>query len=59
MLDVVKLLNSRHVEVVALSIAESTDSAIARIITSDPDQVSVFSANTTWRSASARWWWSR
>jgi len=39
MLDVVKLLNSRHVEVVALSIAESTDSAIARIITSDPDQV--------------------
>jgi len=39
MLDVVKLLNSHHVDVVALSIAESTDSAIARVITSDPDTV--------------------
>lgn len=39
MLDVVKLLNSRHADVVALSIAESTDSAIARIIVSDPDLV--------------------
>jgi hypothetical protein len=39
MLDIVKLLKANHVEVVALSIAESTDSAIARIITSDPDLV--------------------
>ncbi|MGI8437634.1 MAG: acetolactate synthase [Chthoniobacterales bacterium] len=39
MLEVVKLLNSAHVEVVALSISESTDSAIARIIVSDPEQV--------------------
>lgn len=39
MLDVVKLLNAHQAEVVALSIAESTDSAIARIITSDPDGV--------------------
>ncbi len=39
MMQVVKLLNSHHVEVVALSIAESTDSAIARIVVSDPDQV--------------------
>jgi hypothetical protein len=39
MLDVVKLLKANHVEVVALSIAESTDSAIARIVTSDPDLV--------------------
>jgi hypothetical protein len=39
MLEVVKLLNSHHVEVVALSIAESTDSAIARMIVSDPDLV--------------------
>ena len=39
MLEVVKLLNAHHVDVVALSIAESTDSAIARIVVSDPDLV--------------------
>ena len=39
MLEVVKLLNAHHVDVVALSISESTDSAIARIIVSDPDSV--------------------
>lgn len=39
MLDVVKLLNAHHADVVALSISESTDSAIARIIVSDPDLV--------------------
>jgi len=39
MLDVVKLLNAHHAEVLALSIAESTDSAIARVIVSDPDLV--------------------
>ena len=39
MLDVVKLLNTHHTHVVALSISESTDSAIARIIVSDPDLV--------------------
>ena len=39
MLDVVKLLHSHNTHVVALSIAESTDSAIARIVVSDPDQV--------------------
>jgi hypothetical protein len=39
MLDVVKLLNSNHVDVLALSISESTDSSIARIIVSDPDLV--------------------
>ncbi len=39
MLEVVKLLNANHVDVVALSIAESTDSAIARIVVSDPDLV--------------------
>ena len=39
MLEVVKLLNAHHVDVVALSISESTDSAIARIIVSDPDLV--------------------
>ncbi len=39
MLEVVKLLGAHHVDVVALSIAESTDSAIARIVVSDPDRV--------------------
>lgn len=39
MLDVVKLLSTHHTHVVALSVSESTDSAIARIIASDPQQV--------------------
>jgi len=39
MLDVVKLLNAHQVDVLALSISESTDSAIARIVVSDPDRV--------------------
>src|SRR5436190_21394867 len=39
MLDVVKLLHTHDTHVVALSISESTDSAIARIIVSDPDRV--------------------
>jgi hypothetical protein len=39
MLDVVKLLNAHHTHIVAMSVAESTDSAIARVIVSDPEQV--------------------
>ena len=39
MLDIVKLLNTKNAHVVALSISESTDSAIARIIASDPMRV--------------------
>ena len=39
MLDIVKLLNTHQTTVVALSISESTDSAIARIVVSDPDRV--------------------
>jgi hypothetical protein len=39
LLEVVKLLNAHHTHVVALSVSESTDSAIARIIVSDPDEV--------------------
>jgi hypothetical protein len=39
MLDIVKLLNTNATHVVALSITESTDSAIARIMVSDPDHV--------------------
>src|SRR6202022_4372198 len=42
MLDIVKLLNSHHSHVVALSVSESTDSAIARIIVSDPEGVEQF-----------------
>ncbi len=36
MLEIVKLLSTHHTHVVALSVSESTDSAIARIIASDP-----------------------
>jgi hypothetical protein len=39
MLDVAKLLNAHHTHIVAMSVAESTDAAIARIIVSDPEQV--------------------
>src|SRR4029453_16194096 len=39
MLDIVKLLSTHHTHVVALSVSESTDSAIARIIPSDPQGV--------------------
>ncbi|MGH8101847.1 MAG: acetolactate synthase [Chthoniobacterales bacterium] len=39
MLDVVKLLNAHNTHVVALSVSESTDSAIARVIVSDPERV--------------------
>ncbi len=39
MLDLVKLLNAHHSHVVALSVSESTDSAIARIVVSDPDGI--------------------
>src|SRR4029434_3939545 len=39
MLDLVKLLNTQNTHVLALSVSESTDSAIARIIVSDPGRV--------------------
>ena len=39
MLDIVKVLNANSTHVVALSVSESTDSAIARIIVSDPERV--------------------
>jgi hypothetical protein len=38
MLDIVKVLNTNNTHVVALSVSESTDSAIARIIVSDPER---------------------
>lgn len=37
MLDVVKLLNTHHIHVVALSVSESTVTAIARLVVSDPE----------------------
>jgi hypothetical protein len=39
MLEVVKLLNAHSTHVVAISVSESTDSAIARMIVSDPERV--------------------
>jgi hypothetical protein len=39
MLDVMKSLNAHQTHIVALSVSESTDSAIARIVVSDPDGV--------------------
>ena len=39
MLDVLKLLNAHDYHVVALSVSESTDSAIARLVVSDPGGV--------------------
>ena len=39
MLDIVKMINAHDTHVVALSVSESTDSAIARIVVSDPERV--------------------
>src|SRR5438132_5157222 len=39
MLEIVKLLNTQNTHVVALSVSESTDSAIERIINSDQARV--------------------
>ncbi|HWX15552.1 MAG TPA: hypothetical protein VNY07_03100 [Chthoniobacterales bacterium] len=39
MLEIVKLLNAHETHVVALSVSESSDSAIARIVVSDPERV--------------------
>jgi hypothetical protein len=39
LLDILKLLNTYNTHVVAMSVSESTDSAIARVVVSDPQQV--------------------
>lgn len=39
LLDVVKLLNERKVDVVAISVQDSADTAIVRIVVSDPESV--------------------
>lgn len=36
--DLVSLLNSHHVDVVALTVLDTTDSAIIRLVTDDPDK---------------------
>jgi len=41
LLEVVKLLNQSHVVVLALSIQDSSESAIGRMIVSDPERVAV------------------
>lgn len=46
LLDVVKLLNDNHVEVLAVNVQDSADAAIVRLVVSDPDSVqSLFTAN--------------
>jgi hypothetical protein len=37
--EVVRLLNEEHIDVLALNVQDSADSAIVRIVTSDPDRV--------------------
>ena len=39
LLDVVKLLQDHHVEVLAVNVQDSADAAIVRVVVSDPDQV--------------------
>lgn len=39
LLEVVKLLNDRHVDVLAINVQDSADTAIVRIVVSDPDSV--------------------
>lgn len=39
LLDVVKMLNDHHVEVLAVSVQDSADAAIVRLVVSDPDSV--------------------
>ena len=39
LLDVVKLLNEHHIQVLATSIEASADTAIVRVVVSDPESV--------------------
>ncbi|MEA3211147.1 MAG: hypothetical protein QOE70_4204 [Chthoniobacter sp.] len=39
LLDVVRLLNERHVHVLAINVQDSADTAIVRIVVSDPESV--------------------
>ena len=45
LLDIVKLLNEQHIEVLAVSVQDSADAAIVRLVVSDPGRVQdLFSA---------------
>ncbi|MGB8355639.1 MAG: hypothetical protein WCD79_17200 [Chthoniobacteraceae bacterium] len=45
LLDIVKLLNEQHIEVLAVSVQDSADAAIVRLVVSDPGRVhDLFSA---------------
>jgi hypothetical protein len=47
MLDMIKMIDGHQAHVVALSVSESTDSAIARIVVSDPGRVQdIFKKNS-------------
>lgn len=39
LLDIVKLLNDRHVHVLAVNVQDSADTAIVRVVVSDPESV--------------------
>ena len=39
LLDVVRILNERHIHVLAISVQDSADTAIVRIVVSDPESV--------------------
>ena len=39
LLDIVRLLNVRHVDVLAMNVQDSADTAIVRIVVSDPESV--------------------
>ncbi len=39
LLDVVRVLNERHIHVLAISVQDSADTAIVRIVVSDPESV--------------------
>ena len=46
LLDVTRMLNEQHADVLALSIVDATDSSVVRMLVSDPDRVEeVFRAN--------------
>jgi len=45
LLDIVKMLNEQHIEVLAVSVQDSADAAIVRLVVSDPGRVQdLFSA---------------
>src|SRR5829696_6669096 len=39
LLEVVRLLNERHVDVLAINVQDSADTAIVRVVVSDPESV--------------------